>query len=118
MFHPASGSALLDRSKVPRDLLVHRVWIKEDESGRRATAYVGERRRRIIAVAVIVAAVVATAVAMLNGAFWLAFALLLAAWAGTAYAQGGQSGFYEVAEDGGLGRYLGKELPQEFLRKR
>ncbi|TMD69543.1 MAG: hypothetical protein E6I81_15620 [Chloroflexi bacterium] len=104
---------MLDRSKVSAGLVVHRVWVPEHASDlRRPIAYVGERRRRIIGVVMVALAVTLALAAVVGQAeLWFAFAPLLIAWAGVAYAGGGRTGFYEVGDDGRLGRYLGRSKP-------
>jgi hypothetical protein len=78
----------------------------------RPIVYVSGRRRRIVGAALIaLGAVLALAVLITRTSFWLAFVALLIAWAGVAYAGGGRTGFYEVEEDGRLGRYLGRSRP-------
>lgn len=104
---------MLDKSKLPSDLVVHRVWVPEDDSEiRRSIAYVGERRRQIFGAFLIVLGVIlALAVLVARASFWLAFLPLLIAWTGVAYGGGGRTGFYEVRDDGGLGEYLGRSMP-------
>lgn len=104
---------MLDRSKLPSDLVVHRIWVAEDDSRpRRPIVYVSERRRRTVGAALIALGVVmALAALVTRAAFWLAFLPLLIAWAGAAYAGGGRTGFYEVTDDGRLGEYLGRSRP-------
>jgi hypothetical protein len=104
---------LIDEKKIPSVLVVHHVWAPRSESDRRRPiAYVTERRRRIAgAVLIAVGVTLGLAVLVARGAFWLAFAPLLIAWAGVAYAGGGRTGFYEVNDDGGLGKYLGRSRP-------
>ncbi len=108
-----TGSSVLDKSKVPSGLVVHRVWVPEHDSDlRRPIADVSDRRRRIVgAVLIALGVILAIAVLVTRAAFWLAFVSLLIAWAGVAYAGGGRTGFYEVADDGGLGVYLGRLKP-------
>jgi len=105
---------VLDKSKLPSDLVVHRVWVPEiDSEARRSIAYVGERRRRVVgAVLIALGVILALAVLVTRAAFWLAFVSLLVAWGGVAYAGGGRTGFYEVTDDGGLGDYLGRSMPE------
>lgn len=105
---------MLDRSKLPSDLIAHHVWRPDNSSdARRPIAYVSERRRRTIG-AVIIALGVILGLAFLAamGPFWLEFVALLIAWSGVAYAGGGRTGFYEVTDDGGLGNYLGRSRPE------
>ena len=112
--HRATREAsVLDSSKIPAGLVVHRVWVPQHASDlRRPIAYVGERRRRVIGAAVLALAVILAPAAMvLRAGFWFAFAALLIAWAGVAYAGGGRTGYYEVGADGTLGRYLGRSRP-------
>ncbi|GEM_PF-5187063 len=105
---------MLDKSKLPPDLVVHRLWVPEDDSEpRRSIVYVSERRRCIAgAVLIALGVVLALAVLVTRAAFWLAFVALLIAWGGVAYAGGGRTGFYEVEDDGGLGDYLGHSKPE------
>jgi hypothetical protein len=104
---------MLDRSKIPAGLVVHRVWLPKDISdSRRPIAYVVDRHRRWAGAALIaVGVVLALSVLVTRTGFWLAFVSLLIAWAGVAYAGGGRTGFYELDEEGGLGRYLGRSRP-------
>ncbi len=105
--------SVLDKAKISSGLVVHRVWVPEKESDRRRPiAYVSERRRRIVGVALIALGVIlALAVLVTRAAFWLAFVSLLIAWGGVAYGGGGRTGFYEVDDDGTLGKYLGRSKP-------
>jgi hypothetical protein len=85
---------------------------EHDSEPRRPIAHVVDRRRRIVGVALIALGVVlALFVLVTRAAYWLAFVSLLIAWAGVAYEGGGRTGFYEVDEDGRLGRYLGRSRP-------
>lgn len=104
---------VVDKTKIPSSLMVSRVWIPDDKSDRRRPiAYVTERRRRIAgAVLIALGVLLGLAVLVARGASWLAFVPLLTAWGGVAYAGGGRTGFYEVADDGGLGEYLGRSRP-------
>jgi hypothetical protein len=107
------GSCVLDRSKIPSSLAVHRVWVPErDADLRRPVAYVSDRRRRTIgAILIALGVVAALALVLTRAEFWPAFVPLLVAWTGAAYAGGGRTGFYEVDDDGGLGEYLGRSKP-------
>jgi hypothetical protein len=105
---------VLDKSKLPSDLVVDRVWVSEDDSDtRRSIAHVSERRRRTVgALLITVGVMLAFAVLVTRAAFWLAFAPLLIAWAGVAYGGGGRAGFYDVEDDGRFGDYLGPSAPE------
>jgi hypothetical protein len=102
---------VLDRTKFQRsDFEPHRVWVPKAGSGpARSIVYATERRRRLKGLVIITLAVI------VGLAIWVVHApnvvLLLPAIVvgfGANYALGGRSGFYEVAEDGGVGAYLGK----------
>jgi len=111
--HDASGGNLLDTSKVPTDLVVHRVWQPDSaDKSRGPVAYVSERRRRAVGAALIgLGTALALTSLVLNGTYFLTFLSLLIAWSGTAHAAGGRAGFYEVRGDGSLGDYLGRTRP-------
>ena len=100
-------------SRIPADLVVHRVWVPEHDSDPRLpVVYVSELRRRALgAILIGLGAVLAISVVVARAAFWVAFACLLVAWAGVAYAAGGRTGFYEVDPGGVLGKYLGRSRP-------
>jgi len=108
----------LDRNKLQPDFQPHRVWIPAAASARsgHSVVFVTERRRRVIGLPI------ATLVLIGLFAVWLAHLpmdWMLAIWtplvfmgAGAIdYANGGRSGYYEVARDGSLGNYLGKAKP-------
>ena len=105
---------MVDKSRIPSGLVVHRVWMPANEADRRRPiAYVSERRRRTIGAVLITLGVGLGLVFLVTrAAFWLAFVPLLIAWLGVAYAGGGRTGFYEVNDDGGLGEYLGRSRPE------
>jgi hypothetical protein len=86
--------------------------LPEHDADIRPIAYVVDRPRRIVGVALIALGVMlALFILVTRAPYWLAFLSLLIAWAGVAYAAGGRTGFYEVEEDGRLGRYLGRSRP-------
>lgn len=104
---------MVDRSKLPRDLVVRQVWVPERDSGARPIVYVTERRRGIAGAGLIALGVIlGLTVLAVRAAFWLAFVSLLIAWAGVAYASGGRTGFYQLSDEGGLGEYLGRARPE------
>lgn len=106
---------MLDRTKMSPGLSPQRVWVPErgSDQGERSIVYVTERRRRVIGAIVIgLSLVVAIAIRVANapaGLLLLAFAITVI---GGAYAAGGRAGFYEVADDGSLGEFLGKSKPE------
>jgi hypothetical protein len=105
---------MLDRTKVPRDLVVHRVWAPEAAADERVrpVAYVTEARRRLIGGLLAgLGFVVLAALFLVHSPSFLAIFGVAIAVAGGWYALGGESGFYEVSEDGGLGEFLGRSKP-------
>ncbi|MGZ3415831.1 MAG: hypothetical protein ACXVAT_18590 [Isosphaeraceae bacterium] len=105
---------MLDRTKVPPDLVVHRVWTPEGTAaGRvRPVAYATERRRRLMGGLLVGLGLVMLVVLFLVQApSYLAILGVAISVAGGWYALGGESGFYEVREDGGLGEFLGRTKP-------
>jgi hypothetical protein len=110
--------SVLDRTKMPADLSAHQVWVSETASDRRPIAYVTERRRRLIGASVAVLAFVVMVALGLARLFYLAPAALIVAGIGGGYALGGRSGFYEVAEDGSLGKFIGRSRPDDIVSMR
>lgn len=115
-----------------RELVIRHVWTPVDPaSGGRPVAYATERRRDLVATALIAACIATAVVAFGFGVPTpVAFIPLLVACAAVGYAAGGRTGFYELGEDGVLGAYLGRsppdlssmrreeKKPQGFLRKK
>jgi hypothetical protein len=104
---------MIDRSKVP-GFAAHRVWIPDETSasGKRSIVYVTERRRRLIGgLLIALALVVMLAIVLTSAPIGLIVIALFIMVPGGAYALGGDSGFYEIAEDGSLGEFLGKAKP-------
>ena len=105
---------MLDRSKAAPRFVVHRVWVPKtgEQFGRRAVAYVTERKRRVIGGRLIVLALILTIVLLVSHAesWWYLVATVFIVGGGS-YALGGDSGFYEIAGDGSLGEDLGKTWP-------
>jgi hypothetical protein len=104
---------MIDRNKMP-DFKVHRVWVPDVSSSRtrRSIVYVTERRRRLIGgMLIALALVVMMAIVLTDAQIGLIVIALFIVGLGGAYALGGDSGFYEVAEDGSLGEFLGKAKP-------
>jgi len=105
---------MLDRTKVPSDLWVQRLWVPDGSApGRGPVALVTDKRRLMIGGAIMVVgfAVVIGARA-LHFPWAVALIALILEVVGGLYAAGGQrSGFYEVAPNGSLGDYLGRKQP-------
>jgi hypothetical protein len=105
---------MLDRTKIPSDLWVQRLWVPDGSaSGRRPVALVTDKRRLLIGGGIMVvgfAVVIATRA--LHAPWTVALTALFLEVIGGLYAASGQrSGFYEVAPDGSLGDYLGRKRP-------
>jgi hypothetical protein len=116
----SDNRTMLDRTKVPSDLWVQRMWVPDGSApGRRPLALVTDKRRLLIGGAIMVVgfALVIGAKAM-HGPWTVAIAALVLEVVGGLYAAGGQrSGYYEVAPDGSLGDYLGRKK-QDFSSMR
>ena len=104
---------MIDRAKLP-DFTVHRAWVPDgtSSSARRSIVYVTERRRRLIGgLLIALALVVIVAIFLTSAPSGLLLIALLIVVPGGGYALGGDSGFYEIAEDGSLGEFLGRAKP-------
>jgi hypothetical protein len=107
-------TALLDRTKVPSDLVVHRVWTPEGAAEGRVlpVAYATERRRRLIGgLLAALGFVMLVVLFSVHAPSYLAILGVAISVTGGWYALGGESGFYEVREDGSLGEFLGRTKP-------
>ena len=105
---------MLDRTKVPSDLWVQRMWVPDGSAaGRPDVALVTDKRRLMIGGAIMVLGfAVVIAVRALHAPWTLALIALALELVGGLYAAGGQrSGYYEVAADGSLAAYLGRKQP-------
>ena len=103
-----------DPTKLQSGFWPHRVWIPAAESAPsgRSVVYVTEWRRRVIGlVAIVVFVILGLTIWVAHAAPVLLVVLVLIGAAVTDCSLGGQSGFYEVANDGSLGTYLGKGKP-------
>jgi hypothetical protein len=105
---------LLDRTKVPSDLWVQRLWVP-DGSGvnRQRTVLVTDKRRLLMGGAIMAAGLaVVIGGSAIHAPSMLGLIALVIEVIGGIYAAGGKrSGFYEVAPDGSLGEYLGRKKP-------
>jgi hypothetical protein len=104
---------MLDRAKMPR-FSARRIWVPDEASSQAGPpiVYVTEHRRRLIGGLLIgLGLMVMLAIAVTSLPSGLLVIALLLIVPGGAYALGGESGFYEVAEDGSLGEYLGRTQP-------
>jgi hypothetical protein len=104
---------MIDRAKIP-GFAAHRVWVPDGTSSpaRPSIVYVTERRRRLIGgLLLALGLVVMLGIAVTSAPSWLLLIALVIIVPGGKYALGGDSGFYEVAEDGSLGEFLGRAKP-------
>ncbi|HEX9094616.1 MAG TPA: hypothetical protein VF990_00795 [Candidatus Dormibacteraeota bacterium] len=82
---------MVDKSKLSADLWLRMVWVPQasTDPDDRLIALVVDRKR-----------------------FWIsAIPMTLGLLAAYRYPRGGQSGYYEVREDGSLGDFLGSQIP-------
>jgi hypothetical protein len=106
---------MLDRTKVPSDLWIQRLWVPDDSiPNRPALALITDKKRLIIGGAIMVVGFVVVIIARALHAPWtVALAALVLEVVGGLYAAGGnRSGYYQVAPDGSLGDYLGRKKPE------
>jgi hypothetical protein len=106
---------MLDRTKMPPNLWAHRLWVPNagSDRGARTIAYVTERRRRMVGgVILVLGFVLVLAMPLAHAPVGLLMVGLVMSVVGGVYAAGGRSGFYEVAEDGSLGEFLGRSKPE------
>ena len=105
---------LLDRTKIPSDLWVQRLWVP-DGSGvsRHPTVLVTDKRRLVMGGAIMAGGfAVVIGGSAIHAPSMLGLIALVIEVVGGIYAAGGKrSGFYEVAPDGSLGEYLGRKKP-------
>ena len=103
-----------DRTKMPPDLWARRVWVSDTTArGPRSIVLVTDRRRLLIGGLVMAFGLVVVIAVRVAHAHWaFAVSALILELIGGLYLTGGQrSGFYEVAADGSLAKYLGKAKP-------
>jgi hypothetical protein len=106
--------AMLDRTKLPPDLWARRVWVPDGEArGRRPIVLVTDRKRLLIGGLTMAFGLLVVIVVRVVHAHWaFAVSALILEVIGGLYLTGGQrAGFYEVAADGSLAKYLGKSKP-------
>src|ERR1700737_2284444 len=106
---------MLDRTKVPSDLWIQRLWVPDGSvPDKHALAMVTDKRRLIIGGAIMVVGFAVVIVARAIHAPWtVALAALVLEVVGGLYAAGGnRTGYYEVTADGSLGDYLGRKKPE------
>jgi hypothetical protein len=105
-------SLVLDRSKVASRLWVRAVWAPEAGRAELPIALVTDRRRFMIGgVAVVVGFLVVATLAVGQAPLLLVILPLALSFIGISYSLSGRSGYYEVAEDGSLGDFLGRRKP-------
>ncbi len=113
---------MLDKSKLSGDHWVRMTWIPAEGSDaeERPIALVSDRRRWMIGlIPVVLSILLLIAIFLLHAPLVLVILPLAISVAGARYAAGGHSGYYEVGEDGSLGDFLGRKIPQvlRYMRR-
>jgi hypothetical protein len=106
--------SVVDKSKVPSGLRVQMVWAPETSTDPedRPIALVRDRRRLwLSAIPMLVVFLVGSAIALLTTQRLLLIPLLAIFALSYQYGLRGMTGYYEVAEDGSLGEFLGLKTP-------
>ena len=106
------SGARLDKTKVPPDLWARRIWVPLSGS-KPSLVEVTDRKRLLIGAVIMLlgfAVVVVVRAVNLHWAFAVSF-LILEVIGGLYITGGKRGGFYELAQDGSLGDYLGKNKP-------
>ena len=105
---------MVDKSKLPGDLWVRMTWTPQDASGpdERPIVLITDRRRWAIGLVPAVLGILLLSALFLARVPAILLILPMAVIvAGARYGGGGQSGYYEVNEDGSLGDFLGRKIP-------
>jgi len=105
---------MLDKSKLPGDLWVRMTWIPQEGSGpeERPIVLVTDRRRWTIGlIPAVLGILLLSALFLAHVPAVLLLLPMVVIVAGARYGGGGQSGYYEVNEDGSLGDFLGRKIP-------
>ena len=106
------SDARLDQTKVPSDLWARRIWVPLS-GGKPSLVEVTDRKRLQYGAVIMLlgfAVVVVVKAVNLHWAFAVSF-LIIEVIGGLYLAGGKRGGFYVLAQDGGLGEYLGKTKP-------
>src|ERR1700674_4645772 len=103
------SDARLDRTKVPSDLWARRIWVPKSGSKPSLVEVTDRKRLQYGAVIMLLGFVVVVGVRAMNLHWAFAVSFLIIEVIGGLYITGGKrGGFYELDQDGGLGKYLGK----------
>ncbi len=106
------SSARLDRAKVPPDLWARRIWVPENANNPSLVEVTDRKRLQYGAVVMLLGFAVVVVVKAMNLHWAFAVSFLILEVIGGLYITGGKrGGFYELAPDGSLGDYLGKNKP-------
>jgi len=106
------SNARLDQTKLPSDLWARRIWVPLS-GGKPPLVEVTDRKRLMVGAVIMLlgfAVVVVVKAVNLHWAFAVSF-LILEVIGGLYITGGKRGGFYELAQDGSLGAYLGKNKP-------
>ena len=105
---------MLDRSKLPGDLWVRMTWTPKEgsEPDERPIVLITDRRRLMIGlIPAVLGILLLSALLLARVPVVLLILPIVAIIAAARYGGGGQTGYYEVKEDGSLGDFLGRRVP-------
>ena len=106
---------MVDRSKISGELWVRMLWVPREssESADPPIVLVNDRRRFWLSgIELLLSFLLAIVMLLIHlPAPAAAVVLLLLVFAGSRYASGGRTGYYELRRDGSLGAFLGKRMP-------
>lgn len=105
---------MVDKSKLSADLWLRMVWAPQastDPDDRPIALVVDRKRFWISAIPMTLGLLAAIALLLVHASPALVLPLLAVLFVAYRYARGGQSGYYEVREDGSLGDFLGSQIP-------
>ena len=105
---------MLDETKLPPNTFARMLWLPAGEADRseRPIVLITDRRRSLIGgVPMLAAFVVAIVLVVARAPAVAVVPFLIVVFVGGIYARGGKNGYYEVAQDGSLGDFLGRRMP-------
>jgi hypothetical protein len=105
---------MLDESKLPSGAWARMLWLPRDDmdDSERPIVLITDRPRSLIGgIPMIAAFLVAIVLFLVRAPSATVLLLLVISIAAGIYARGGRNGYYEVAQDGSLGEFLGRRVP-------